>query len=70
MRKYFLHQHKCRFDAQSDDVDQQPNHCVWLGLRRVFQTLQASLFNDLDLLTQDGQLSSQPRTPQERHPRT
>jgi hypothetical protein len=36
-------------------LGQHPNHCVWLGLRRVFQTLQASLFNGLDLLTQDGQ---------------
>src|ERR1700760_2909461 len=54
-RRYFQHQQIGRFDAQSDDAGQQPNHCVRRALRYVLQMLQASLLNFLDLLTQNGQ---------------
>ena len=49
-REHFLHQHIRRFDADSTDAGQHPDHSVRPGLWRLLQTRQAGLFDGLDLL--------------------
>src|SRR6266699_5715036 len=50
-RQHLLHQHVGRLDTNPDHARQQAHHCVWSVTGRVLDTLQASMLDLPDLIT-------------------
>jgi hypothetical protein len=50
-RQHLLHQHVSRLDTNADHTRQRTHHCVWSIIGHALQTLQASILDLPDVIT-------------------